>query len=137
MADKSVNQNSAGDTTPSLEQRQKMEKALYFFRVGDLTAWNYTILALAFAALLLGIFLLARNIFNNRKRKMIALYQRNANSAAPAEGEAKQAVVQLEKNSALTEETPLKKELQPGDIEIQWKDGQIAALYRDVPEEDV
>ncbi|XP_053321548.1 organic solute transporter subunit beta [Spea bombifrons] len=124
------------ETTPSVQQK-KMEKALWFFRTGDLTAWNYAILALAFVALFLGIFVLVRSIFNNRKKKMIALYQKNANAALSVEADGKQAVVHLEKDTASQEDNLLKKEPQPGDITVQWKDGQITSLYTEVPEEDV
>lgn len=114
-----------------------MQKAIYFFRIGDLTVWNYVILALAFFGLFLGLFLLSKNILNNRKRKMIALYQAKMSDKQPEEADEKRAVVTLEKDDSPDEHTALKKEPQPGDIEVQWKDGQITSLFRHMPEEDV
>ncbi|KAM5171168.1 organic solute transporter subunit beta [Mantella aurantiaca] len=130
-----ANQNNEAVTMS--EEQKKMEKAIYFFRTGDLTAWNYAILALAFLGLFLGLFLLSKNILNNRKRKMIALYQAKMSAKQPEESDGKQAVVTLEKDDRPEEYTALKKEPQPGDIEVQWKDGQITSLFREVSEEDV
>ncbi|KAM4747208.1 organic solute transporter subunit beta [Rhinophrynus dorsalis] len=136
MADKS--QQSEAATIPS-EAQKKLERAVWFFRTGDLTSWNYAILGLAICALLLGLFLLTRNILNNRKRKMIAVYQKEGGAVLPDNDATKQAVVQLEKEKdpSSLEDALLKKEPQPGDITVQWKDGQITSLYTQVPEEDV
>ncbi|XP_056427720.1 organic solute transporter subunit beta isoform X2 [Hyla sarda] len=98
------------------------------------TAWNYTILALSFLGLFLGLFLLSKNILNNRKRKMIAMYKMNM--ADKEESDGKHAVLVLEKEN-LEEGGSLKKEGQPGDITVQWKDGQVTSLYTDAPEADV
>ncbi|KAM8974207.1 organic solute transporter subunit beta [Pelodytes ibericus] len=136
MADSNIKQAIMAKVTLSAEQ-QKLQRAVWFFRIGDLKAWNYAILSIAFVALFLGIFLLVRNIFNNKKRKMIALYQKTANTALPDEAAGKQAVIHLEKGSQLPEDTLLKKEPQPGDIAVQWKDGQVTSLFVDVPEADV
>ncbi|XP_068131092.1 organic solute transporter subunit beta [Hyperolius riggenbachi] len=119
------------------EQRKKMEKALYFYRTGDMTVWNYVILSLAFVGLLLGLFFLTKNILNNKKRKMIALYQMRMAAQQPEESDGKQAVVTLEKEDASQEASPVQKQPQPGDITVQWRDGQISALYTEVPEADV
>ncbi|KAM9311936.1 organic solute transporter subunit beta [Gastrophryne carolinensis] len=114
--------------TAMSEEQKKMQKAIYFFRTGDLTAWNYAILALSFLGLFLGLFLLSKNILNNRKRKMVALYQMKM-AAQKADGsDGKQAAVSLEKDGQPQE---------PGDIRVEWKDGQVTALYTEVPEEDV
>ncbi|MEE6503619.1 hypothetical protein FKM82_004877 [Ascaphus truei] len=134
MAD--MSQHSEIGSTPS-EAQKKMERAVWFFRTGDLTSWNYAILALCFAGLFLGLFLLGRNILLNRKRKMIEMYQRDAGPAQPAVDEKKQAFVTMEKDIPSTEDTLLKKELQPGAIAVQWKDGNVTSLYTELPEEDV
>lgn len=136
-----LNMAEANENNPAItemsEQQKKMQKAIYFFRIGDLTVWNYVILALAFFGLFLGLFLLSKNILNNRKRKMIALYQAKMSDKQPEEADEKRAVVTLEKDDSPDEHTALKKEPQPGDIEVQWKDGQITSLFRHMPEEDV
>ncbi|XP_040198229.1 organic solute transporter subunit beta [Rana temporaria] len=131
-----ANQNNPAITAMSEEQK-KMQKAIYFFRTGDLTVWNYVVLALAFFGLFLGLFLLSKNILNNRKRKMMALYETKTSDKQPEEAEEKQAVVTLEKEDSPDEHTALKKEPQPGDIEVQWRDGQITSLFRHMSEEDV
>ncbi|XP_072004754.1 organic solute transporter subunit beta [Engystomops pustulosus] len=130
MADASTAQDQA--MAAAKEAQRKMQKAIYFYRTGDLTAWNYTILALSLLGLMLGLFLLSKNILNNRKRKMIAMYM-----AAKQEEEAngKQAVLVIEKDGP--KEDTIKKEPQPGDITVQWKDGQVSSLYTDTPEADV
>ncbi|XP_069841613.1 organic solute transporter subunit beta [Dendropsophus ebraccatus] len=132
MADASSGQNPV--TAIDTEMQKKLERALYFYRTGDLTVWNYTILALSFLGLFLGLFLLSKNILNNRKRKMIAMYQMAGNKEE--ESDVKHAVLVLEKEN-LQEGVTLKKEPQPGDITVQWKDGQVTSLYPDVPEADV
>ncbi|XP_040270208.1 organic solute transporter subunit beta [Bufo bufo] len=134
MADTSRGQDQA--MAAAEVAQKKLERAIYFYRSGDLTAWNYTILALSFLGLFLGLFLLGKNIFNNRKRKMIAMYNMNMD-AKKEEPNVKQAVLMFEKENLPQEDAPLKKEAQPGDITVQWKDGQITSLYTDVPEEDV
>ncbi|KAE8618405.1 hypothetical protein XENTR_v10009376 [Xenopus tropicalis] len=123
-------------TTPSVAQK-KLQRAIWFFRTGDLTTWNYAILGLALAGLLLGMFLLIRNILGNRKRKMIEMYKKKEASAVPEEAENKQAEVYLEKEDSSTKATLLQKEMKPGDITVQWKDGHIESLYTALPEEDV
>lgn len=135
MADASSGQNLAA--TANIEAQKRMQRAIYFYRTGDLTVWNYTILALSFLGLFLGLFLLSKNILNNRKRKMIAMYKMNMAVQKEEESDGKQAVVMLEKENQPQEDEPLKTEVQPGDITVLWKDGQISALYRDAPEADV
>ncbi|XP_018427743.1 PREDICTED: organic solute transporter subunit beta [Nanorana parkeri] len=129
-------QNNPAVTAMSDEQK-KLQKAIYFFRTGDLTTWNYVILALAFLGLFLGLFLLSKNILNNKKRKMIALYQMRMSGQQPEESDGKQAVVILENDDPPEEYKALKNNPQPGDIEVQWKDGQVTSLFRQLPEEDV
>ncbi|KAM4675022.1 organic solute transporter subunit beta isoform 1-T2 [Discoglossus pictus] len=129
-------QQSEVSPTPSLAEK-KLKRALYFFRTGDLTSWNYAILALSFVGLFLGLFLLSRNIMANRKRKMIAMYQQSGTTADTAEEDNKQAFVILEKDGSSQDDNLLKKELMPGDIAVQWKDGQLTSLFLDAPEADV
>lgn len=133
MADASSGQNLA--TAANIEAQKKLQRAIYFFRTGDLTVWNYTILALSFLGLFLGLFLLSRNILNNRKRKMIAMYKMNMAVQKEEEPDGKQAVVTLEKENQQQEGEPLK--MEAGEITVLWKDGQITGLYRDAPEADV
>ncbi|XP_075063738.1 organic solute transporter subunit beta [Mixophyes fleayi] len=136
MTDASGNQNIQATTAMSAAQK-KLKRAIYFFRTGDLTIWNYVILALSVLGLCLGLYLLSKNIFNNKKRKMIAMYQMNAADKQQDESDGKQAVLTLEKETPPQEDFLIKKEIQAGDITVQWKDGQITSLYRDLPEEDV
>ncbi|XP_063781691.1 organic solute transporter subunit beta-like [Pseudophryne corroboree] len=132
MADASGNQNLQ-ETTPMSDAQKKLQRAIYFFRTGDLTVWNYVILALSILGLCLGLFLLSKNILNNRKRK----YQMNMAAKPQDDSDGKQAVLTLEKDNPPQEDYLLKKEIQTGDITVQWKDGQISSLYTNLPEEDV
>ncbi|OCT86754.1 organic solute transporter subunit beta [Xenopus laevis] len=134
MADSS--QQDDITTTPSAAQK-KLQRAIWFFRSGDLTTWNYAILGLALAGLVLGMFLLIRNILGNRKRKMIEMHKKNEGSALPEEVDNKQAEVHLEKEDPLTKNNLLQQEMKSGDITMQWKDGNIESLYTILPEEDV
>ncbi|OCT89817.1 organic solute transporter subunit beta [Xenopus laevis] len=134
MADSS--QQTDITTTPSVAQK-KLQRAIWFFRTGDLTAWNYAILGLALAGLVLGIFLLIRNILGNRKRKMIEMYKKREGSAFPEEVDNKQAEIHLENEDSSNKANLLQKEMKPGDITVQWKDGHVESLYTVLPEEDV
>ncbi|KAG8440750.1 hypothetical protein GDO86_006478 [Hymenochirus boettgeri] len=127
-------QESEVETTSS-EAQNKLERAIWFFRTGNLTAWNYTILALAICGLFLGIFLLVRNIQNNRKRKMAMC--KNKGSDVADKDENKQAEVHLEKIDSVEEGTLLNEKKKPGDIIVQWKDGRVDSLFPALPEHDV
>ncbi|KAM3927247.1 organic solute transporter subunit beta [Leptodactylus fuscus] len=133
MADATTGQDQA--MAAAMEAQKKLQKAIYFYRTGDLTAWNYSVLALSFLGLFLGLFLLSKNILNNRKRKMMALYN-SVPVKKDEESDGKQAVLTLEKEKS-QEDSAFKKEVLPGDISVQWKDGQITSLYTDSPEADV
>ncbi|XP_067411670.1 organic solute transporter subunit beta [Emydura macquarii macquarii] len=117
----------------------ELQEALWFFRREDSSTWNYSILALSFVVLFLGLLLLGINIVGNRHRKIILMHKQAAEAAKPAELETKPPFVQLKEDSHLNPETQdlLAKEQRPGEVLVQWKDGNVTALYADKREEDV
>ncbi|XP_066448998.1 organic solute transporter subunit beta [Eleutherodactylus coqui] len=132
MADASSGEDQA--MAEAAERQGNLERAIYFYRTGDLTAWNYSILVLSILGLCLGLFLLGKNILNNRKRKRDGTYKENVKED---NSNKKQAVLMLEKENLPHEDAQLKKDVKPGDIIVQWKNDQITSLYRHVSEEDV
>uniref|UniRef100_H0W699 SLC51 subunit beta n=2 Tax=Cavia porcellus TaxID=10141 RepID=H0W699_CAVPO len=56
----------AGPTVP----QGLLEEMIWFFRVEDAAAWNYSILALTAVVVAFSLFLLVRNVQANRNRKL-------------------------------------------------------------------
>ncbi|PKU36512.1 hypothetical protein llap_13188 [Limosa lapponica baueri] len=57
----------AGNVTLALGvDEAKLEELLWFFRREDPSTWNYSVLVLSFAAMILGLLLLSLNIMRNR-----------------------------------------------------------------------
>ncbi|XP_068814731.1 organic solute transporter subunit beta isoform X2 [Struthio camelus] len=97
LASTRVYEPTAGNATLALGMAPgQLEELLWFFRREDPSTWNYTILALSFVVLLLGLFLLAINVVRNRKRKM---YAKVVQDVEQAELEAKQALMPMQEHS--------------------------------------
>ncbi|XP_074956827.1 organic solute transporter subunit beta [Phalacrocorax aristotelis] len=109
---------------------EELEELLWFFRREDPSAWNYSVLALSFVALILGVLLLAINIVRNRKRK-IHMYREALQTAQEAELEAKQSLMLMEEYSLakLPKQEPVPQDRRSGDVVVQWKDGTVTSLY--------
>ncbi|XP_010159421.1 PREDICTED: organic solute transporter subunit beta, partial [Eurypyga helias] len=131
LASTRVYDHTAGNATLALGMdRDQLEELLWFFRREDPSTWNYSILALSFVAMILGLLLLAINITRNRKRK-IHMYMEAMQSSQEAEVEAKQALMPVQEYSP---DEPQKQELgaqeqRSGDVVVQWKDGTVTSLY--------
>ncbi|KAH1184159.1 hypothetical protein KIL84_014775, partial [Mauremys mutica] len=126
-----------GNPTPGMPMSQEqLQEMVWFFRTGDSSTWNYSILVLSLVVLFLGFLLLGINIMANRTRKIILVYEQ---AAKPAEPEAKPPFVDLKEDNNLNPLTQdlLLKGQRPGEVLVQWKDGNVTALYADKPEEDM
>ncbi|NXE20860.1 OSTB protein, partial [Ardeotis kori] len=118
--------------------QEELEELLWFFRREDPSPWDYSMLALSFVAMILGLLLLAINVARNRKRKL-HMYREAAQSAKEAELQAKQALMTLQEDSSAE---PQKLEAVPqdersGEVTVQWKDGTVTSLYTERSEEAV
>lgn len=123
-------------TNPELEEQ--MKNIQWFFRTEDPSAWNYSILGLSIVALLIGVIILARNMVSNRKRKHDMLYAPASMDMKSTELDPKQATVLLtEDDSALRQDLGLDKGREAGDIVVEWKDGNVTSLYRDMATSEV
>ncbi|NWW95955.1 OSTB protein, partial [Rhynochetos jubatus] len=131
LASTRVYDHTAGNATLALGLGQEqLEELLWFFRREDPSTWNYSILALSFVAMILGLLLLAINIVRNRKRKTHT-YVEAAQSAQQAELEAKQALMPVHEYSPdePQKQEPVARDQRSGDVVVQWKDGTITSLY--------
>ncbi|NXS64290.1 OSTB protein, partial [Brachypteracias leptosomus] len=133
-------EHTAGNATLALGiSQEELEELLWFFRREDPAAWNYSILALSFITLVLGLLLLAINVARNRKRK-IHEYREAAQAAQQAELEAKQALMSVQQEQSPAEpekQEPLPQDQKAGDVVVQWKDGTITSLYTERSEDPV
>ncbi|XP_071610290.1 organic solute transporter subunit beta isoform X2 [Heliangelus exortis] len=122
----------AGNSTLGMGMAQEeLEELLWFFRREDASTWNYSVLALSFMAMTLGLVLLAINVVQNRKRK-IHMYR----EAQQAELGAKQALMPQEYSPTEAEEQELAPQDQrSGEVTVQWKDGTVTSLYTERPED--
>ncbi|NXW66045.1 OSTB protein, partial [Eurystomus gularis] len=131
-------EHTAGSTTLALGiDQEELEELLWFFRREDPSAWNYSILALLFVALILGLLLLAINVARNRKRK-IHVFQEAAEAAQQAELEANQALMPVQQEYSPAEpgkQEPLPQDQKAGEVVVQWKDGTITSLYTERSED--
>ncbi|XP_075015889.1 organic solute transporter subunit beta [Calonectris borealis] len=131
-----VYDHTAGNATLALGMDQEeLEELLWFFRREDPSAWNYSILALSFVAMILGLLLLAVNIVRNRKRK-IHMYREALQTAQEAELEAKQALMPVQEYS-LAEQEPVPRDQRSGEVMVQWKDGTVTSLYTERSEDAI
>ncbi|XP_014801582.1 PREDICTED: organic solute transporter subunit beta isoform X2 [Calidris pugnax] len=108
----------------------ELEELLWFFRREDPSTWNYSVLALSFVAMILGLVLLALNIVRNRKRKIHA-YGGAEQMVQQDELEAKQALMPVQEYSPaqLQKQEPVPQDHRSGDVMVQWKDGTVTSLY--------
>ncbi|NXF28855.1 OSTB protein, partial [Nyctibius bracteatus] len=139
LASAQVYDHTAGNVTLALGMDQEeLEELLWFFRREDPSTWNYSILALSFVAMILGLLLLAINIVRNRKRKL-HVYREAAQTTQQAELGAKQALVPVQEYSPAE---PPKQEPEPqgersGEVMVQWKDGTVTSLYTEGSEDAI
>ncbi|XP_078097450.1 organic solute transporter subunit beta [Mustelus asterias] len=120
----------------------------------DSTNWNYAMLVLAFIALFLGFLILTLCSRANRKRKMKALNELNAAGSEPVQKMMVQHANETD-NSAETDQMLQTKNQayvfldqvphssspkispKPGEVVIEWKDGNISSLFTVATEDDV
>ncbi|KAF1618509.1 Organic solute transporter subunit beta, partial [Eudyptes chrysolophus] len=131
LASTHVYGHTAGNMTLALGiGQEELEGLLWFFRREDPSTWNYSVLALSFVALILGLLLLAINIVRNRKRK-IHMYREAVQTTQQAELEAKQALMPVQEYSPaeLQKQEPVLQDQRSGEVVVQWKDGTVTSLY--------
>ncbi|RMB94247.1 hypothetical protein DUI87_29053 [Hirundo rustica rustica] len=139
LASTHVDEHTAGNVTLPLGlDLEQLEELLWFFRREDPSTWNYSVLALSLATMILGLVLLTINIVRNRKRKVLVKGEA-AQTTHEADLDAKQALMPVQEYS-LAE--PPKQEAQPqdhrpGDVTVQWKDGTVTSLYTEMSEEAI
>ncbi|NXN47226.1 OSTB protein, partial [Rhinoptilus africanus] len=128
---------AAGNLTLALGIDQvELEELLWFFRREDPSTWNYSILALSFVAMTLGLLLLSINVVRNRKRK-IHLYREAEQTVQQAELEAKKALMPVQEYSPAEprKQEPVPQDQRSGEVVVQWKDGTTTSLYAERPED--
>ncbi|NXH69025.1 OSTB protein, partial [Hydrobates tethys] len=136
LASTHVYDHTAGNVTLALGMDQEeLEMLLWFFRREDPSTWNYSILALSFVAMILGLLLLAINVVRNRKRKMY-MYQEAVRTAQEAELEAKQTLMPVQEYSP-AEQEPVPQDQRSGDVVVQWRDGTVTSLYTERSEDAI
>ncbi|NWR83684.1 OSTB protein, partial [Furnarius figulus] len=126
-----VYEDTAGNVTLPLGMDQKqLEDLLWFFRREDPSTWNYSVLALSLATLILGLILLTINIVQNRKRKIMS------KEAVQTPLDAKEALIPVQRHSPAEpqKQEPVPQDQRAGDVVVQWKDGTITSLYTDTSE---
>ncbi|KFR02552.1 Organic solute transporter subunit beta, partial [Nipponia nippon] len=131
LASTRVYDHTAGNATLALGiDQEELEQLLWFFRSEDSSTWNYSVLALSFMAMILGLFLLAINIVRNRRRKIDA-YREAVETTQQAELEVKQSLMPVQEYSPaeLQKQEPVLQDQRPGDVMVQWKDGTVTSLY--------
>ncbi|NXK09450.1 OSTB protein, partial [Herpetotheres cachinnans] len=139
LASTHVYDHTAGNATLALGiDQEELEELLWFFRREDPSTWNYSILALSFVAMILGLVLLAINIVRNRKRK-IHMYREAVQTTQQAELEAKQALMPVQEYSPAKpqEQEPVPQEQISGEVMVQWKDGTVTSLYTERSEDAI
>ncbi|XP_036819064.1 uncharacterized protein si:cabz01068815.1 isoform X2 [Oncorhynchus mykiss] len=143
---------------PGMTDEQK-EFLRWFYRTEDPTPWKFAMLALSFAALLLGCLLLGMGSMANKNRNKIAKYKAAALAMKPEAEELQVIVTEVggqrtnSVNSAyvqvsmspseipVSQAKPLQDNgevegLKPGDIVVTWNDGNVSSLYPE-PEGEV
>ncbi|XP_005051773.1 PREDICTED: organic solute transporter subunit beta [Ficedula albicollis] len=139
LASTHMDEHTAGNLTLPLGlEQEQLEELLWFFRREDPSTWNYSVLALSLATMILGLVLLTINIVRNRKRKVL-MKGEAAQSTQEADLDAKQALMPVQEYSPAK---PLKQEpgpqdQRPGDVVVQWKDGTVTSLYPEMSEEAI
>ncbi|NXR25658.1 OSTB protein, partial [Cinclus mexicanus] len=139
LASTHVDEHTAGNVTLPLGlEQEQLEELLWFFRREDPSTWNYSVLVLSLATMILGLVLLTINIVRNRKRKIL-MKGGAAQTTQEADLDAKQALMPVQEYSP---DKPLKQEpgpqdQRPGDVVVQWKDGTVTSLYTEMSEEAI
>ncbi|XP_078386080.1 organic solute transporter subunit beta isoform X2 [Cetorhinus maximus] len=122
----------------------------------DPTNWNYAMLVLAFIALFLGFLILALCSRANKKKKIKALNELENMNAIQSESVQKMIVQysdEIDSPAETDQMLPTKKAYisldkvpqssspkispEPGEIMIEWKDGNISSLFMDAKEDHV
>ncbi|XP_048418794.1 solute carrier family 51 subunit beta [Stegostoma tigrinum] len=147
ISDVRQNNTKVEETTTEKQQPYPIE---------DSTSWNYAMLVLAFIALFLGFLILVLCSRANKKKKMKQvneLKNRHATESEPVQKtvaqyadendnstetdqmlHTKQAYISFEQTS---QNSSPKISPKPGEIMIEWKDGNISSLFMDAKEDDV
>ncbi|XP_030649066.1 uncharacterized protein si:cabz01068815.1 [Chanos chanos] len=142
---------------PGMTEEQKAFLRWYY-RTEDPTSWKFAMLALSFAALLLGGVLFVTGMMASRSRKKIAKYKAAAAKAATPEAEELRVIAEVisePKEGKDSYQSPLQDGnlvnqpaadmsetdgIKAGDIVVTWKDGNVSNLFSEVsaeaPEEE-
>lgn len=139
LASTHMDEHTASNATLPLGlEQEQLEELLWFFRREDPSTWNYSVLALSLATMILGLVLLTINIVRNRKRKILVNGEA-AQTTQQADLDAKQALVPVQEYSPAEpqKQEPGPQEQRPGDVMVQWKDGTVTSLYTGMSEEAV
>ncbi|XP_064845492.1 solute carrier family 51 subunit beta [Oncorhynchus masou masou] len=147
---------------PGMTDEQK-EFLRWFYRTEDPTPWKFAMLALSFAALLLGCLLLGMGSMANKNRNKIAKYKAAALAMKPEAEELQVIVTEVGGQRTNSEVKPINSAsvqvsmsqseipvsqakplqdngevegLKPGDIVVTWTDGNVSSLYPE-PEGEV
>ncbi|XP_059714660.1 organic solute transporter subunit beta [Haemorhous mexicanus] len=125
-------------TLPLGLELEQLEELLWFFRREDPSTWNYSILALSLATMILGLVLLTINIVRNRKRKILVSGE-TAQTTQEADLDAKQALMPVQEYNLAEplKQQPGPQDQRPGDVMVQWKDGTVTSLYTEMSEEAI
>ncbi|XP_017591919.1 PREDICTED: organic solute transporter subunit beta [Corvus brachyrhynchos] len=125
-------------TLPLGLELEQLEELLWFFRREDPSTWNYSVLALSLATMILGLVLLTINIVRNRKRKILVNGEA-AQTTQQVDLDAKQALVPVQEYSPAEpqKQEPAPQDRRPGDVTVQWKDGTVTSLYTEMSEEAI
>ncbi|KAK3533952.1 hypothetical protein QTP70_034940, partial [Hemibagrus guttatus] len=144
------------DEFPATEDSMTEEQRDYlrwYYRTEDATPWKFAMLGLSLVALLLGCVLCVMGLMSNNHRREIAKYK-TAIAASPTTAKVEMDELQIitvtkedqdsdtdptqdiQLNSKATlEEVSETDALNPGDIMVTWKDGNVSKLYSDSKEE--
>ncbi|XP_072789895.1 organic solute transporter subunit beta isoform X2 [Taeniopygia guttata] len=99
LASTHVDEHTAGNVTLPLGlEQEQLEELLWFFRREDPSTWNYSVLALSLATMILGLVLLTINIVRNRKRKILVNGEA-AQTTQETDLDAKQALMPVQEYS--------------------------------------
>ncbi|XP_028812842.1 organic solute transporter subunit beta [Denticeps clupeoides] len=130
------------------EQREYLR---WFYRTEDQTKWTFAMLALSFAALLLGGILLVTGIMGSRSRKKIAKYKAAAAQGLRPRMEELQVISEecsttIQDDKASSDHCEEENHLHPstdhqqfkhGDVMVTWKDGNVTSLYPEGSDEQL
>nr|XP_033776721.1 organic solute transporter subunit beta [Geotrypetes seraphini] len=130
--DKGLDRVVENNVVPGTDMSEKqLQHYLWKYRTQDSSVWNYTILALSFVGLFLGLLILGMNIMANRNQKIVHRYK------TELEPDNKQAILILKDDNSLKQDPFSDAGQTQGKITVQWKDGHVTPLYTDTPEETV